>query len=156
MAGSLWQTLIDELSVVLIAMLPLIELKGAIPIGMAKGLSLTLSFWLSYFGSCLPCIPILLILRPLLHYLSRTPTLMPIASWLERKLMKHRKQIDQFGIWGLFIFVAIPLPGTGVWTGSGLSAILKMKFWPSVVAVLAGNLVAGFMIAALSWGISLF
>ena len=156
MAGSIWQTLLDELSVLLIATLPLIELKGAIPIGMAKGLSLTLSFWLSYFGSCLPCIPILLILRPFLRYLSHTLPLIPVANWLERKLLKHRNQIDQYGIWGLFIFVAIPLPGTGVWTGSGLSAILKMKFWPSVVAIVAGNLVAGVLIAALSWGISLF
>jgi len=155
MTGSLWKTLIDELTVVLIAALPLIELKGAIPIGMARGLSLPVSFWLSYFGSCLPAIPILLILRPVLHYLSHTPTLMPIAGWLERKLLKHRKQIDRLGIFGLFLFVAIPLPGTGVWTGSGLSAILKMKFWPSVIAIFAGNLVAGFIIAALSWGISL-
>jgi len=155
MTGSFWKTLIDELTVVLIAALPLIELKGAIPIGMARGLSLPVSFWLSYFGSCLPAIPILLILRPILHYLSHTPTLTPIAGWLERKLLKHRRQIDRLGIFGLFLFVAIPLPGTGVWTGSGLSAILKMKFWPSVIAIYAGNLVAGFIIAALSWGISL-
>ena len=155
MTGSLWKTLIDELTVVLIAALPLIELKGAIPIGMARGLSLPVSFWLSYFGSCLPAIPILLILRLILHYLSYTPTLTPIAGWLERKLLKHRRQIDRLGIFGLFLFVAIPLPGTGVWTGSGLSAILKMKFWPSVIAIFAGNLVAGFIIAALSWGISL-
>jgi len=156
MAGTLWKTLMDELTVILIAALPLIELKGAIPIGLARGLSLTLSFWLSYFGSCLPCIPILLILRPVLHYLSHTPTLSPLANWLEKRLLKHRKQIDQYGVFGLFVFVAIPLPGTGVWTGSGLSAILKMKFWPSVIAIFAGNLVAGFLIAALSWGISLF
>ena len=155
MTGSLWKTLIDELTVVLIAALPLIELKGAIPLGMARGLSLPVSFWLSYFGSCLPAIPILLILRLILHYLSYTPTLTPIAGWLERKLLKHRRQIDRLGIFGLFLFVAIPLPGTGVWTGSGLSAILKMKFWPSVIAIFAGNLVAGFIIAALSWGISL-
>lgn len=156
MTGNFWQLLFQEISVLLIAALPIIELKGAIPIGLAKGLSLPVAFWISYIGSSLPCIPILLILRPLLRYLSHTPAMLPVANWLEHKLMKHRQQIDKYGIFGLFVFVAIPLPGTGVWTGSGLSAILKMKFWPSVIAVFAGNLVAGFIIAALSWGFTLF
>jgi hypothetical protein len=150
---SLWKTLIDELTVVLIAALPLIELKVQYPL-----------VWLADCLSRFPFgFPILVRAYLQSHFVDFAsdfalfesyPTLTPIAGcWSE--IAEASPPNRPIGIFGLFLFVAIPLPGTGVWTGSGLSAILKMKFWPSVIAIFAGNLVAGFIIAALSWGISL-
>lgn len=155
MAAAIWQEIYRELAVILIAALPVIELKGAIPIAMAKGYGLWPSFWLSFVGSSLPAIPIILLLGPVLHYLKRESFLRPLGLAIERKMWNNRKNIDRYGLFGLFVFVAIPLPGTGVWTGSSIAAFLKLSFWPSVAVIILGNLVAGIIITALTLGVSI-
>lgn len=150
--AAIWAEIYRELAVIVLAAMPIIELKGAIPIAMAKGYGIWPSFWLSFFGSSLPAVPIILLLGPILSYLKRKTFLQSLGIRVERKISSNRQNIDKYGLFGLFFFVAIPLPGTGVWTGSALAAFLKLKFWPSVAAIILGNFLAGIIITLITLG----
>lgn len=141
-----------ELTVVLTATLPIIELKGAIPVGISLGLSPLHAFILSFFGSMLPVPFILFLIRPVFTYLKKT-RLFKYVNSLEIKSLKKSDMIQKYRYLGLFIFVAIPLPGTGVWTGSLIASLLDMRFKWVFPAILIGNLIAGILIMGLSHGV---
>ncbi len=134
------------------AILPILELKFAIPMGAAMGLPFWTAFILAYLGSCLPCPFIVFFIEKFIKYLSHSKVKVfnKFANWLLGKVEKHKGKIEKYGYLGIFIFVAIPLPGTGVWTGSLLAAMLGLKPKKAIPIILLGNLIAGLAMVALT------
>ena len=151
MLQTFWHLVIEHIEVFLFAALPIVELRGAIPLGLALGMSLQKAFIVSYMGSLLPSLPILLLYTVVMRYFVQIAALKRLVDWINKRLEKHRHHIERYGYIGLLIFVAIPLPGTGVWTGSGVAAILKLSRFRAFCAVAVGNLIAGLIITALSY-----
>lgn len=140
------------LTTIAIAMVPVVELRGALPIGVGMGLPPLAAAGLAILGNLIP-IPFLLILVPkIFNFLRDKKYTKKLIAWLENKADKHQKTIDRFGWLGLIILVAIPLPGTGAWTGALVSSCFKMKFWPSILAIIIGVLIAGAIVLGLTYG----
>lgn len=142
-----------ELTVMITSALPVIELRGAIPIGISLGLSPIHSTILSFIGSMIPVPFILFTIRPIFNYLKTTKTFEKLANRLTDKSMDGSGKIQKYGYWGLLLFVAIPLPGTGVWSGSLAAALLDMRFKLAFPTIFVGNLIAGILIMLLSHGV---
>lgn len=141
----------EELIVVLIAALPLIELRGAIPVGiLVLGIPTAETFLLAMVGNLIPVPFILWLLPPLRRRATRWPLVGPILRWAEARAMKRRATIEKHGFWGLVAFVGVPLPGTGAWTGSLIAVLLHMPPLRALAANVLGVLLAGILIAALS------
>ncbi len=150
MISRLLTLIYQDLYVIIAAAAPIIELRGAIPIGLAMGLSPRHAFVVSYLGSTLPMIPIALLLRPMTELFRRWQPTRRVIDWVFERTLRKRGQIDRYGIIGLFLFVAVPLPGTGVWSGSLLAFLLRLPIFRAWVAIALGNLVAGAIIATVS------
>ena len=139
-----------ELTVLLTAALPIIELRGAIPVGISLGLSPIHSTLISLLGSMIPVPFILFSIRPIFNYLKTTKMFKKLIHKLTNKSMSKSGKIQKYGAWGLLVFVAIPLPGTGVWSGSLAAALLDMRFKWAFPAILVGNIIAAVIIMGLS------
>ncbi len=144
--------LTTEIKVLLVSMLPIIELRGAIPVGMAMGMSAKHAFITCYLGSLIP-VPILLFgIRPVFKWLKGTVIYDRIIHKLIHRTLNRSYYVDKYGFWGLLFFVAIPLPGTGIWTGTLAAVLLDIRFKTAFSAIALGNLIAGILIMALSQG----
>ncbi len=139
----------QKLLIVAVSMLPIIELKGTIPIAIAWGIPKLTSFMFAYIGSCLPVIPLLLLLRPIIKWMYSTKLFSRFANWVEAHSEHKGQLIYDYKYIGLFLFVAIPLPTTGVWTGSMVASLLKMDIKKCIPLIFAGNLVAGIIVVLL-------
>ncbi|HLO03104.1 MAG TPA: small multi-drug export protein [Symbiobacteriaceae bacterium] len=139
-----------ELIVILIAALPLVELRGAIPVGVALKLPLLAVFVIAILGNLLPIPFLLLLLTPLRRVANDWPFIGPIMRWAERRALRHRESIEKGGFWALLLFVGVPLPGTGAWTGAAIAAFLEMRFWRAFAAIFLGVCLAGVIMAILS------
>lgn len=138
----------------LVAMAPVVELRGAIPIGMGLGLTLLQAFILSFIGNLVPVPFIILFVRKLFAWLrEKWPRLNRFVSRLENKALSQEELIKKYEAWGLFIFVAIPLPGTGAWTGALIAAMFNMRLKKAFPAIALGVLVAGIIISGVSYGL---
>lgn len=142
-----------ELTVMLTAALPIIELRGAIPVGISLGLSPIHAAIISFIGSVIPVPFILFGIRPIFNYLKKTRTFKKIINKLTIRSMNKSGNIQKYGVWGLLLFVAIPLPGTGVWSGSLIAALLDMRFKWAFPAILVGNVIAAILIMSISHGV---
>ena len=146
-------TLGKELCVLLCSMLPIIELRGAIPLGAALGLPWWENYLLAVIGNFIPAPFILLFIRKILEWMKKVRHLDKFALWLEKKADKNKERIEKYSFWGLFALVAIPLPGTGAWTGSLVAALMHVKFPKAILAVICGILAAGVIVALISYGV---
>ena len=139
-----------------ISMLPVIELRGAIPVSQGLGLPLLQSYIIAVLGNMLPVPFIYLIVRKILTWGADKPVIGKPFTWCLQKGEKGGKELEAKAGNGLFIalmiFVAIPLPGTGAWTGTLAASILDMKFKQSVIAVMFGVLIAGVIMGLISFG----
>ena len=142
-----------EFTVMLVAALPIIELRGAIPVGISLGLSPIHATIISFIGSMIPVPLILFTIRPVFNYLKTTNTFKKLIHKLTDRSMNGSGRIQKYGYWGLLLFVAIPLPGTGVWSGSLAAALLDMRFMCAFTTLFFGNLIAGLIIMMLSHGV---
>ena len=142
-----------EFTVMLTAAIPIIELRGAIPVGISLGLSPIHATLISLIGSMIPVPFILFAIRPIFKYLKTTKTFRSLVHRLTHKSMSKSTKIQKYGAWGLLVFVAIPLPGTGVWSGSLAAALLDMRFKWAFPAILVGNAIAAVLIMGLSNGV---
>ena len=133
-------TLVKYLIVFFVSMVPLIELRGAVPIGTGLGLPWHLTLIVAIIGNCVPIPIILFFIKKVLTWMRgcKVELFRKISNWLHEKAAKNRVKIDKYAAWGLFVFVAIPLPGTGAWTGSLIAALLGMKFKKAFPAVIIG------------------
>lgn len=141
-----------ELVVLITAMIPFIEVRGAIPVGVSLGLTPIHAAIISFFGSMIPVPFILFTIRPIFNRLKKTKTFSMLIARLTHRSLSKSGQIQKYGAWGLLIFVAIPLPGTGVWSGSLAAALLDMRFKWAFPAILVGNMIASSLILGLSHG----
>ncbi|MDP9750077.1 MULTISPECIES: COG2426 family protein [Thermoanaerobacter] len=147
-----------ELAVLFIAALPVIELRGAIPIGISLGLSPFYTTIISLIGSMIPVPFILFTIKPIFVRLKKTRLFKKLVDKLtDRSLKYNGEKIQKYGVWGLVLVVAIPLPGTGVWSGSLAAALLNMQFKQALLAIFIGNIIAAILVMILSYGVgSLF
>lgn len=141
----------DWLVVFLISVLPVLECR----LGMFTAIVLLdmnpfVGFAISFLGNILPIPFILLLINWIFEILKKIPGLRNIVLWLEEKTLKKRDKIDKYGIWGLLLFVAIPLPGTGGWTGALLASLLRLDKKKSFGVICIGVFIAGLIISILS------
>ena len=123
------------LATVLISMLPVIELRGGLPAGVAMGLPLREAFLAALLGNLLPI-----------------PCLERWVDRIERKARSKSDKVVRYQAWGLLLFVAVPLPGTGAWTGALIAALLDLRLKLAVPAITAGVFLAGILISLLTYG----
>lgn len=142
---------LELIHTMLIAMVPVIELRGAIPYGIAKGLPFWPVFLIAFFGNLLPVPFIILFIRKIFTFLRRSRFLGPMIERLERKAHLKGRIVNRYKAFGLFIFVAIPLPGTGAWTGALIAAFLDIRLRKAFPAITLGVLVAGLLVSAISY-----
>ena len=153
--------MIDYLVVFFVSMVPLIELRGAIPISQIRHLPIIQSYIIAIIGNMLPVPIIYLFARKVLEWGADKPLIGGFFSWCLEKGEKGGKKLQQKAGRGLFLalllFVGIPLTGTGAWTGTLAASILDMDFKSTVVAVMLGFLLAGVIMMVLSFaGVSIF
>lgn len=135
------------------SMIPIIELRGSVILGASLGLPWWQNLLLSIIGNMLPIPFILLLIRWVLNWMKNTRLFGKMANWLERKAEKNRPKVEKYGFWGLCILVAIPLPGTGAWTGSLVAALMRINFWKALLAVFIGVVIAGVVMTLASYGV---
>ena len=138
--------------VLFISMLPVIELRGAIPIGAGLNLPWWLNYAVSVIGNFLPVPFILLFIRQIFKWMKKIKHLDKIAYKLEEKAHKKSADVLKYASLGLLLFVAIPLPGTGAWTGALIASLLDMRMKYALPSILAGVMIAGFLVAGASYG----
>ncbi|MBQ2766473.1 MAG: small multi-drug export protein [Clostridia bacterium] len=140
--------------VAFISMVPIIELRGAIPAGYLLDLPWYSCMLASVVGNCIPVPFILLFIRAILDWMKRCPIALfaKIALWLERKANKHADKVNSYAFWGLLILVAIPLPGTGAWTGALVAALFRVKPKIAVPAIILGVIGAAIIVTLISYG----
>lgn len=141
-----------ELAVIMTAALPIIELRGAIPFGIALGLSPAYTFLLSLFGSMIPVPLLIWLIRPVFAYMRRTELLGKFVDKVCSRSLSKSDSVKKYGFWGLVIFVGIPLPGTGVWSGALVATLLDMPVKSALPAIFIGNFLAGVAVMILSYG----
>ena len=142
-----------EFKVMFTAALPVIEVRGAIPVGIALGMTPIHATILAFLGSMIPVPFILFTIRPIFNHLKKTRTFKKLVNKLTKSSLDKSGNVQKYGYLGLFIFVAIPLPGTGVWSGSLIASLLDMRFKYAFPTILLGNIIASITIMGLSFGI---
>ena len=149
------ETVGEELCVFFCSMLPIIELRGAIPMGAAFGLPWWQTYIIAVIGNMLPVPIILLFVKSVLNWMAgcKVQFFNKVASKMFEKAEKNRAKIERYAFWGLTLFVAIPLPATGAWTGILVAALFDMKFWKSFLSALLGVLIAGVVMTLISYGV---
>ncbi|MBE6039801.1 MAG: small multidrug export protein [Clostridiales bacterium] len=135
-------------------MVPVVELRGAIPYGVLAGLSVPAAFVLAVLGNLAP-IPILVVFtRKVFEWLrTKSEGLDRMVSRLEAKAEKNKEVVERYEFWGLVVLVAIPLPGTGAWTGALVAAMMDMRLKRAMPAIMLGVLIAGVIVTTLTYGV---
>ncbi|MGO3017810.1 MAG: COG2426 family protein [Anaerococcus sp.] len=139
-----------ETALLLISMLPLIELKGSIPIGLMMGISSFKTYIISFIGSTFPALPIVLWITKIFERMGKNKRFEKYVRWATNRADLKKEQIVKYEYLGLFLFVAIPLPGTGVWMGSLIASLLGLHKLRSLLIIVFGNSIAGLIIYFLS------
>lgn len=136
------------LAVMVIGAIPISELRGAIPVAMGiYGMTPVEAYFLSVIGNLIPVIPLLLFLEPVSGYLRRYRIFDIFFTWLFSRTRKnHTKNFEKYGLLALTLFVAIPLPVTGAWTGCAAAFVFGIRFKHSFPAIAAGVLIAGVIV----------
>lgn len=132
-----------EMLVFFVSMLPLIELRGGIPIAVSLGLNPLYAFVICFAGNLLPVPFILWLITPIFSWMKTTSLFKPLAEKMEAKAHNKKERVEKYEFWGLLLFVGIPLPGTGAWTGSLIAAVLDMNKKKALLAVTLGIILAG-------------
>ena len=151
----LTETLFGEFTLtVLVSMLPVVELRGGIPFGVSAGLPVWAAFIAAVIGNLIPVPFIIIYIRRIFQWMrQKLPRLNRLVDALERKAHLKGQKVTKYKYLGLMILVAIPLPGTGAWTGSLAAAFLDMPLRKAVPSIIAGVLAAGLVIGLLAHGV---
>ena len=136
-----------------ISLLPVIELRGGLPAGVAMGLPIPEAFLASLLGNMLPVPFAILFIRPLFRWVrAHIPALGDFVTRLEKRAYAKSKNVKKYETWGLLLFEAIPLPGTGAWTGALIASFLNMRIKRAVPVIFLGVVIAGLIMTALTYG----
>lgn len=142
-----------EVAVFIISLLPILELRGGLIAARILGVEFIKAFIICYIANILPVPFILLFINWIFNKMSKWKPTKKIVDWLSNKTLKKKDQINKYGYFGLFLFVGIPLPGTGAWTGSLLAILLNLDKKKSFITIAIGVLAAGIIMSLLSYGI---
>lgn len=139
---------------VLVSMIPVIELRGGIPFGVGVGLPVWLAYLAAIIGNMLPVPFIVVYIRRIFQWMRRhLPRLNHLVTRLEQKAHLKGRMVTKYKYLGLAIFVAIPLPGTGAWTGALVAALMEMRLKRALPAIYAGVLIAGLLVTLALTGV---
>lgn len=143
----------DILLTFLVAMVPVVELRGAIPFGVVRGLNLWTAIIASVLGNLVPVPFIILFIRRIFAWMrAHMPKLDGLVTRMEKKAEKNRAAVEKYAFWGLAILVAIPLPGTGAWTGALVAAMMEMRLKRAFPAIVIGVVIAGVIVSIVTYG----
>lgn len=143
----------DILLTFLVAMVPVVELRGAIPFGVVRGLNLWTAIIASVLGNLVPVPFIILFIRRIFAWMrAHMPKLDGLVTRMEKKAEKNRAAVEKYAFWGLAILVAIPLPGTGAWTGALVAAMMEMRLKRAFPAIVIGVAIAGVIVSVVTYG----
>lgn len=143
----------NELTVFIISLLPVLELRGGLIAATLLGMHPLRAFIFCYLGNMLPIPFILLFIRKIFDWMRDWRGMGKVIKKLEAKAEKHRKTIEKYRVWGLLLLVAIPLPGTGGWTGALVAAIMDLRIKSALPVIALGVLIAGLIVGSLSYGL---
>jgi len=138
-----------ECVVLLLGALPISELRGAIPLALSFGFPLYKAYWLSVAGNLIPVIPLLFLLEPVSSRLRKFKVWSRFFDWLFERTKRKAETVQKYEALGLALFVAIPLPVTGAWTGIVAASLFKIRFRYAFIAIVCGVLTAGLIVSAL-------
>lgn len=136
-------------------MVPVIELRGALPIGVGMGLTPVTALIVSILGNMVPVPFILLLIRKILEWMHRFDRFDRLATRLEAKAEKAGDKLMKYEMFGLFLLVAVPLPGTGAWTGSLVAALFNLRLKNALPVIFAGVVTAGLVVFFITYGVVL-
>lgn len=143
----------EELIVFLVSMLPILELRGGMIAAKLLGVELLKAFVICYIGNILPIPFILLFIRKVFEFLKKFKVTAKLVNKLETSSLRKSDKIKKSSKWGLLTFVAIPLPGTGGWTGALIAALLDMRIKISFPVIALGVLIANLIMSVFSYGL---
>lgn len=135
------------------AMVPVVELRGAIPMGIAAGLDPAVACVTAILGNLVPAPFIILLSRRIFDWLRETRFLGSRIEWLERRAHLKGRMVRKYRLLGLAVLVGIPLPGTGAWTGSLVAAVLNIRMRQALPAIFLGLIAAGGITTAVTLGV---
>lgn len=143
----------EYLKIMILSMLPVTELRGAIPIGIALDLNPIGVYIASVVGSTLVSIPLVLAYRHVVKFLKDRGIFVSILNKIDNKIESSMKKMKTVSIIGIILFVGVPLPTTGTWTASAIASILKMRLKDAISGIFIGNVLAGLIVSFLSYHI---
>lgn len=143
-----------QVVVLAVAALPISELRGAIPLGLSIGLSPLEAFLWAVIGNFLPVVPVLLLLEATTGWLMRYRPSRRLLTWVFGRTRRRSSAVQRYGLVGLVLLVAIPLPTTGAWTGCIAAYLLGIEYGRAIPAIFTGTLIAGVVVVILSVGMS--
>ncbi|MBP5678298.1 MAG: small multi-drug export protein [Bacilli bacterium] len=142
-----------ELMVFIISLMPILELRGGLIAAALLNLNPIESYIISIIGNIIPVPFILWFINRILEWMRKGKRLSKVAKWLDKKVEKRKGKIEKYGFWGLVLFVGIPLPGTGAWTGCLIAAVLEMDRKKAFTAAMIGIFMASIIMMLISFGI---
>jgi len=142
--------------VAIVSALPIFEVRGGIPLGMQQGLPLAQILPVAIAANVLIVVPVLLWFNPIADWLMRRGILTGIVRRLIARARSKKPMVDKYGVFAVTLFVAIPLPVTGAWTGALVASVFEMNFWRALACMFLGVVIASAIVTALSmagfWG----
>lgn len=152
---SFWNTYFGKMIMTFaMAMVPVVELRGAIPYGVGAGLSLPVSIALSILGNLVPVPFIILFIRKIFGWLRKMSSrLNNLVTRLEQRANKKADVVHRYEFWGLVLLVAIPLPGTGAWTGALVAAMMDLRMKKAFPAIALGVVIAAVVVSVITYGV---
>ena len=152
-AATLGKYVSKEIVVFLISMVPILELRGGLIVSSLLQVPITTAIPLCIIGNIIPIPFILLFIRQIFKWMKKIRLFRGLIEKLEKRAMSKSDTIKQYEFWGLVLFVGIPLPGTGAWTGSLIAAVLEVDFKKAVLAELLGIIIATVIMSIVSYGL---
>ena len=149
-----WNTFFGNLLLTFcVAMVPVLELRGAIPFGVARGLTIWEAIGAAVLGNLLPVPFIILFIRNIFSWMRRRlPRLDGLVTGLENRAESKKDTVRRYAFWGLVILVAIPLPGTGAWTGALVAALMDIRLKKAFPAIAVGVAIAAVIVSVITYG----
>lgn len=151
--GELGKTISKEGIVFIISLMPILELRGGLLAAAILKIPYIKAATICIIGNILPIPFLLLFLNKIFDLMERWEPTKKLVNFFKKKAEKNKSKIDKYGFWGLVLFVGIPLPGTGAWTGALVASVFNMDIKKSILAILVGIMLAFIIMSIVSYGI---
>ena len=152
-ANTLGKYVSREIVIFIISMIPILELRGGLLVSKLLDVSITTAIPICIIGNIIPIPFILLFIKQIFKWMKKIKIFRGLIEKLENRAMSRSDSIKKYEFWGLVLFVGIPLPGTGAWTGSLIAALLEIDFKKAILAELLGIAIATVIMSIVSYGL---